>query len=341
MSITSIAALVETLREHHLLDHRELEQLASFQEAFPTPGAFAEELSRRGWLTPFQTEHLLLGRGRRLRLGQYVLLAPLGQGGMGQVFKARHRLMRRLAAVKVIRRELLAQPNAVRRFRREVQAVARLSHPNVIHAYDADVARGRCFIAMEYAEGADLGQLVRRAGPLPVAQACEYVRQAALGLQHAHEHGLVHRDVKPSNLLVSAGTGVVKLLDLGLARLQEGAGEESLACLTRAGAVVGSLDYLSPEQVMASGPVDHRADLYGLGCTLYYALTGQVPFPEGTLQEKLLWRCRQDPRPVESLRGEVPPRLAGVVRRLMARRPADRYPSAAEVAAILESQALK
>jgi serine/threonine protein kinase len=339
MPSESIAALVETLRRYQLLDARQLEQLASFQGAFPDPRALAEELERRGWLTPFQAEQLLLGKGRKLRLGPYVLLAPLGEGGMGRVFKGRHRLMRRLAAVKVIRREWLARPNAVRRFRREIQAVARLSHPNVIHAYDADVAGGACYLAMEYAEGADLGQLVRRSGPLPVPQACEYARQAALGLQHAHEHGLVHRDVKPHNLLVTSGKGLVKVLDLGLARLLEEAGEESLAYLTRAGAVVGTLDYLSPEQVQSSGTVDHRADLYGLGCTLYYALAGEVPFPGGTVPEKLLRLCREDPPPVEGLRAEVPPQLAGVVRRLMAKRPGDRYQSAAEVAVDLGSQA--
>jgi serine/threonine-protein kinase len=245
--------------------------------------------------------------------------------------------MRRLAAVKILRRDRLADAHAVQRFRREIQAIARLSHPNVIHAYDAEVARGRPFIAMEYAEGTDLKRLVQQAGPLTVAQAREYIRQAALGLQHAHEHGLVHRDVKPSNLLVTVEKGLVKLLDLGLARLQAGGGE-SLAYLTQAGAVLGTLDYLSPEQVAAE-PVDHRADQYGLGCTLYYTLTGQVPFPEGTLLEKLLQHRRQEPRPVESLRGEVPPQLAAVVRRLMAKRPADRYPSAAVVAATLEAQA--
>jgi serine/threonine-protein kinase len=330
-----ITALVETLREYQLLGRGELEQLASFQGAFPAPRALADELARRGWLTPFQAEQLLLGKGRKLRLGPYVLLDQLGEGGMGRVFKARHRLMRRLAAVKVIRREWLARPNAVRRFRREIQAVARLSHPNVIHAYDADVAGGSCYIAMEYAEGADLAQLVRQSGPLPVARACEYARQAALGLQHAHEMGLVHRDVKPPNLLVTSATGLVKVLDLGLARLLEGAGEESLAYLTRPGAVVGTLDFLSPEQVQAPGAVDYRADLYGLGCTLYYMLAGQVPFPGGTVPEKLLRLCREGPLPVESLRAGVPPRLAGVVRRLMAKAPGDRYQSAAEAAATL------
>jgi serine/threonine protein kinase len=339
MPTVSLATLVETLRQHQLLEQDQLEQLASLQTTFSASRALAEDLSRRGWLTPFQAEQLVLGKGRHLRLGPYVLLQPLGQGGMGQVFKARHRLMRRLAAVKMICRARLAEAHAVQRFRREIQAVARLSHPNVIHAYDADVARGGYFIAMEYAEGSDLKRLVQQAGPLPVAQAREYIRQAALGLQHAHEHGLVHRDVKPANLLVTLDKGLVKLLDLGLARLQPGSGEESLADLTRAGAVLGTLDYLSPEQVMASEPVDHRADLYGLGCTLYYTLTGQVPFPGGTLLEKLRQHCQQEPRPLESLRGEVPPRLAEVVRRLMAKRPADRYPSAAEVAATLEAQA--
>jgi serine/threonine-protein kinase len=335
MPIDPLAALVDTLRKGQILSPAQLQELSALQEAHRTPRALAEDLVRRGWLTAYQAREVLRGRGPGLRLGQYTLLTPLGEGGMGRVFKARHRLMQRLAAVKLIRKDWLASRNAVLRFQREIQAVARLSHPHVVHAYDADRAGKTYYIAMEYVEGTDLETLVKGRGPLPVAQACAYMRQAALGLQHAHEHGLIHRDIKPANFMVASATGLVKLLDLGLARLQEGAGAEALAYLTRTGAVVGTLDYLSPEQVLASDAVDGRSDLYGLGCTLYRLLTGQVVFPGRTLNDKLVKRCREEAPPVEGLRPEVPPGLAAVVRRVLARQPPDRYQTAAEVAEAL------
>jgi formylglycine-generating enzyme required for sulfatase activity len=195
---------------------------------------------------------------------------------------------------------------------------------------------------MEYVEGIDLRKLVKEQGPLPVAVACEYVRQAALGLQHAFEHGLVHRDVKPSNLLLQktppgqAGAGpVVKVLDLGLARLEPGGDGDSSSTLTESGAVMGTPDYLAPEQARRSHEVDVRADLYSLGCTLYFLLTGKVPFPGGTLAEKIAHHLMDEPEPVEQLRPEVPPGIAAVVRKLMAKKPDQRYRTPAEVAAVL------
>ena len=189
-----------------------------FEASFPAPRALAGELIRRGWLTPYQVNQLLQGRGRDLLLGSYVLLERLGEGGMGQVFKARNWKLGRVVALKLIRKERLDNPDAVRRFQREIRAAAQLDHPNIVRAFDADEVDGTHLLVMEYVEGTDLAKLVKKDGPLPVDKACDYCRQAALGLQHAYERGLVHRDIKPHNLLLTPG-GVVKILDMGLARL--------------------------------------------------------------------------------------------------------------------------
>jgi hypothetical protein len=326
------AGLLDALRRLRLLEPARLDELARRPGGDDDPRALARALVRRGWLTPYQADRLLGGRGDDLVLGPYALLEPLGEGGMGEVFKARHLNLGRVAALKVLRPDLLRRPNALRRFRREVRAAARLAHPNVVRAYDAGESGGRPFLVMEYVEGVDLARLVHESGPLEVAQACEYVRQSALGLQHAHAHGLVHRDVKPSNLLLTPD-GVVKLLDLGLARLSRpAAGERSGDGITRDGVTVGTPDFLAPEQARASRAADARADLYALGCTLYFLLTGPVPFPGVSVGEKLLRHQTAEPEPLERLRPEVPPAVVAVVRKLMAKEPADRYQTSAELA---------
>src|SRR5262245_45095285 len=346
MPVDSAAALVTALRDSRILGPAQLDEAARLlAPRFPDPRALARHLIERDWLTPFQVNQLFQGRGADLVLGPYVLLERLGEGGMGQVFKARHRLLDRVVALKVIKRDRLQSDDAIRRFEREIHAAAKLSHPNIVAAYDADEVGQTHFFAMEYVEGTDLGKLVKEAGPLPVGQACDYVRQAALGLQHAFERGLVHRDIKPSNLLVtrsapksSAGSGsgpgpVVKILDMGLARLQGPDGHA--ATLTQVQTVLGTPDYMAPEQARNARAADIRADLYSLGCTLYYLLTGQPPFPGEVPMEKLLKHWLEEPRPVEQLRPEVPPALGAVVRRLMAKRPEDRYQTPAELAVAL------
>jgi Leucine-rich repeat (LRR) protein/tRNA A-37 threonylcarbamoyl transferase component Bud32 len=292
-----------------------------------------------------------LAPGRDLVLGSYILLERLGEGGMGQVFKARHCKLGRIVALKLIRKERLDNPATVKRFQREVRAAAALSHPNIVHAYDADEVNGTHILVMEFVEGAtDLTQLVKKNGPLPVAQACEYIRQAALGLQHAHERGMVHRDIKPSNLLLAvsrppqpvsrgretASSGVIKILDMGLARLDHSAAaDDKSTTMTQEGAVMGTPDYIAPEQARDSHQADIRADLYSLGCTLYFLLTGQVPFPGGSLTEKLIKHQLQEPAPVEQVRPDVPREVAAVVRKLMAKNREDRFQTPAEVAAAL------
>jgi serine/threonine-protein kinase len=268
------------------------------------------------------------------RLGKFLLLQQIGKGGCGTVWRAQDTALDRVVALKLPDPGLMTSPVARARFRREARAVARLSHPNIVTLFDVEQVGATPLLVMEYVEGTDLGRLVERGGPLPVAQACDYVRQAALGLQHAHECGLVHRDVKPHNLLLSARGSVVKVLDLGLARLG-GLAADADTALTESGCVMGTYDFMAPEQARDARHADARADLYGLGCSLYYLLTGRVPFPGGTGTEKLLRHVTEEPRPVEELRPEVPPALAALVRGLMRRRPEDRPQTAAAVVAAL------
>jgi serine/threonine protein kinase/WD40 repeat protein len=334
MLVESVPQLVEEIGRLDLLAPEQVRELPSLQAGFPDPRALARELLRREWLTAFQANRLLQGRGQELLLGSYVLLEQVGSGGMGEVFKARNRKLGRVAALKVIRRERLADDAAVRRFHREIRAAAQLTHPNIVLAYDADQVGGTHFFVMEFVEGQDLGRLIKQRGPLPVATACDCVRQAALGLQHAHERGLVHRDIKPHNLLLTRH-GVVKVLDLGLARLNATAEGEASTTVTHEGMVMGTPDYMAPEQAEESHAVDIRADLYSLGCTLYYLLSGQVPFPGGSLLQKLRRHQSEEPMPIEYLRPDVPAAVAAVVRTLMAKRPEDRYQTPAELAAAL------
>src|SRR5205085_1275687 len=211
MSLSSLHDLFEVMRQFQLLSPSQLDEIQRELPRFEDAHTLCDWLVERGFLTTYQQNQLLLRRGRELVLGPYRLLEPLGEGGMGQVFKAYHQRLNRVVALKLIRRELLShQPDAVRRFQREARAVAQLLHPNVVILYDADEVDGAHFLAMEYVDGIDLAQMVYQQGPLPIPQACDYVRQAALGLQHAHECGLVHRDIKPGNLLVTRCTSVGK-----------------------------------------------------------------------------------------------------------------------------------
>jgi serine/threonine protein kinase/tetratricopeptide (TPR) repeat protein len=332
-----IATFVEALLESRVLDPAQQEAFSRGGLArLGDPGALADELLRRGWLTRFQLAEIERGRGKGLVRGPYLLLEGLGGGGMGRVFKARHRRMKRVVALKFIHRHLLTRPDAVQRFYREVEAVARLSHPNIAMAFDAGEVDGTHYLVTEYVDGVDLRTLLQRDGPLPVSRACEAARQAALGLQHASLRGLVHRDIKPANLLISR-EGVVKIVDLGLARLAVAdlEGPED-AKLTRTGELMGTPDYLAPEQILDFHRADIRADIYSLGCTLYQLLTGQPPFAGHSLAMKLLVQRRGDPPDVTTRRSDLPPGLAAVIHTMMARRPEHRYQTPAEVAAALE-----
>jgi serine/threonine protein kinase len=330
--------LLERLRECELLEASQLQELAQLPEARdPNPAALGKILIQRGWLTRFQINTVANGRGKDLFVGPYLLLDRVGEGGMGQVYKAQHRHMSRVVALKVIRKEKLANPDAVKRFYQEVQAAAHLSHPNIVLAYDAGQAGSTHYLAMEYVEGDDLAKLVKEQGPLPVATACDYVRQAALGLQHAYEKGLVHRDIKPHNLLVSRGKengASVKILDMGLARLQGGVDKDR--ALTQTGAVIGTPEYLSPEQAVNSRKADIRSDIYSLGCTLYFLLTGRPPFQGESLTQILLLHQTGEAEPLTKHRPGLPVRVQKVVQKMIAREPEERYQTPAEVALALE-----
>jgi serine/threonine protein kinase/WD40 repeat protein len=340
--------LLDQLSESALLQPAQLEQLARLPEAQdPDPRALGRQVFQRGWLTRYQLSLVAQGRGKELRIGPYLLLDRLGEGGMGQVFKAQHERMGRVVALKVIRKDRLSHPKAVSRFFQEVKAAGQLNHPHIVLAFDAGEADGTHFLSMEYVEGQDLQRLIAKVGPLPPAQACDYIRQAALGLQHAHERGLVHRDIKPQNLLVTTVPaeqtaditdpewGTVKVLDMGLCRWRQGLTEDERG-LTKEGSFLGTADYTAPEQARDPRAADNRSDLYGLGCTFFYLLTGQTPFRAETLTELLLKHQAEEAVPVESLRPDVPEGVRDVLRKLLAKRPDDRYQTAAELAAALE-----
>jgi WD40 repeat protein/serine/threonine protein kinase len=269
-------------------------------------------------------------------LGPYELQEVLGQGAQGVVFKARHRLMDRPVALKIIRNKSLADRQVIARFLREMKTAARLKHGNAVLVHDAGEHGDTLYLAMEYVDGTDLSNLVKQRGPLPVDEACAYVCQAAQGLQHAHELHLVHRDVKPSNLLLDHEQSVVRILDLGLARLHQIGRETCVSdILTSEGELLGTPDYMAPEQSINSHRADIRSDIYGLGCTLYYLLTGQPPFPGGSFMQKLIAHTRDAPRPLSSFRADLPGGLERVLDRMLSKDPADRYQTPAEVAQVL------
>jgi hypothetical protein len=269
---------------------------------------------------------------------RYRVVRLLGAGGMGAVYQAEHRVMQRLVALKVIKRAYTANAAALDRFRGEVRAAARLSHPNVVNTYDAEDVGETHFLVMEYVEGTDLGRLVQERGPLPVDRACEYVRQAALGLQYAFEQGMVHRDLKPHNLMLTPD-GRVKILDFGLACFASQAA--SAAGVTGTGLVLGTVDYIAPEQADNAHEADIRCDIYSLGCTLYHLLAGHPPFPTGTPLQKVMAHAKKKPQPLTKLRPDLPEGVMPVLERMMAKNPGHRYQTPAEVAIALESLAVE
>jgi serine/threonine-protein kinase len=294
--------------------------------------AAAKRLVEAGKLTGYQAEAVRDRRFADLRIGNYEILERLGAGGMGTVFKARHRRMKRVVAIKVLSREVAKSGPFADRFQREVETIARLSHPNIVMAYDADEAEVGPFLVMEFVNGRDLASEVEKNGPLSPGDAVDRILQAARGLEYAHTQGIVHRDVKPGNILRDVD-GVVKVADLGLARLSDAGGKTSL---TQAGAVFGTVDYMSPEQAVDSGQVDQRADIYSLGCTLFFLLAGRPPYPASSLMAAML-KHRDDPIPnLRKHRPDLPVELETVFRRMMAKNPDDRYPSMTVLAEDLE-----
>ncbi len=362
MPATASQNLIRLIGQNRLLDEGRQAELSRFEDM--PPKKLAQELINRDWLSSFQINYLLQGKSAELTLGGYQLLSRVGEGAMGQVYKARSLKDERIVALKVLRADAKTNQRTFQRFQREMRVLQQMSHPNIVRAYEADCAGKDCFIAMEFIAGPDLARHVKHGGPLPVAQAVSYLRQAAEALQAVHELGLVHRDVKPANLLVvlpedlrepersQYPLGLVKLLDLGLARWDD---DPNLTNLTQAGAVLGTPDFLAPEQAESSKTCDIRADIYSLGCAFYYLLTGSVPFLRATFMERVLAHKLEAPTPVEQARrarwqadrdkGEsklaeselrISPELEAVLAKMMAKKPEDRFQSPRDIVRALE-----
>lgn len=362
MTIHTTGNLIDALRTFRLVSPEECQRLlVAIQGKSGDPRPLAKQLVQRGLLTVYQINQLFAGHGKELAIGNYRVLDRLGQGGLSTVYKARHVEYELTVALKIIRPEVLANVEGRQQFLQEIEAMARLDHPNIVQFCDADQHESTCYFAMEYVDGIDLGKHIRLSGPAAVHEACDYIRQAALGLQHAHERNLVHRDIKPVNLflqsvvrdsssVVKDGHGhrprttdrgprtksyCIKILDWGLAGLRcpRGSGPQLVETLSKG--LVGTADYLSPEQARNAATVDIRGDIYSLGCTFYYLLTGQPPFPDGTLMQKILKHQQAEPPPIESFRSDVPPALTVVLARMMAKNADERYQTPAAVALAL------
>jgi serine/threonine protein kinase len=329
----TIDQFLHLVRESRLVDARsldaQLERLSRCAALPDRPRALADALRQEGLLTVFQAEQLLLGNCRGFSVGRYKILRRLGSGVAGTVYLCEQESVGRNVAVKVLSFATEANPTTVARFKREARALAALDHPNVVKVFDFDQDGDRLFLVMEFVDGITLRDLIKQQGPLDPGLAAHYVRQAAKGLQHVHEAGLVHRDVKPGNLMVDA-RGTVKILDLGLARflLEEG---ESLTVKYDGKRILGTPEYLAPEQAQDSHDVDGRADVYGLGATFYFLLGGVAPFHDGTVMQKLLRVQTQPPRPLLEHRPDLPRPLAGIVDRMMAKDREERFASLADV----------
>jgi serine/threonine protein kinase len=334
----TIEAFLELGFRSGLLDKTAVEaccaQLALYGGPPQKPDQLAKALVRAGMLTSFQAEKLLSGRWRGFLIsGKYRLLERLGAGGMGAVYLCEHILMGRRVALKVLPIVQAEDPASLARFYREAKAVAQLDHPNIVRAYDIDHEDKLHFLVLEFIDGVNLHDFVKKNGTLAPARAAHFIRQAALGLQHADEAGIVHRDIKPGNLLLDR-KGVVRLLDMGLARFFDDDGS-AFARNYEQGYSIGTADYMAPEQTVDYG-VDIRADIYSLGGTLYYLLVGKSPFQDGTLPQKMIWHQVRQPKPVRAFRGDVPESMVRVLDKMMAKETERRYQTAAEVAADLE-----
>jgi serine/threonine protein kinase len=335
MAVGTVNDFLVVLERSKLLKPVEFAEAGKLSEEITDPTTFAKTLVRQNKLTRWQAGQILAGRGAFF-LGKYKLLEMLGKGGMGSVFLGEHVMMNRRVALKIIPRHIGKDPAGLQRFLVEARTIAALDHPNIVQAYSVDNEGDIYYLVMEYVDGLDLQRLVEAEGPLDCPSTVDYVRQAADGLAHAHSRKMVHCDIKPSNLIVNPN-GVVKILDMGLARLAGHGGANGEAAEKDDEQILGSVDYMAPEQALRSADFDHRADIYSLGCTLYFLLTGHAPFPEGTLPERILKHQNQEPKPLSVQRSDVPQSLVEICKKMMAKRPVNRFQTAAEVSQMLAS----
>ncbi len=330
---------LEILAKSGLVDPKASDQLvAKIKEkldgALPSSSKkLAGIFKKEGLITQWHIEKLLAGKYKGFFLGKYKLLGHIGTGGMSSVYLGEHIRMGDKRAIKVLPKSRVRDATYLARFQLEAKAIASLNHPNIVMAYDIDNEGDVHYIVMEYVDGLDLQQLVKRDGAMDFSTAATVVAQAARGLQHAHDKGVIHRDVKPANLLIDP-LGNVRLLDMGLALVTAG-DDESLTVANNEN-VLGTADYLAPEQALNSHNVDHRADIYGLGCTLYFLLTGKPPFSEGTLAQRIAKHQSEMPTPVRQWRSDCPGELEGICVKMIQKDPKYRYQTAADVAEVLE-----
>ena len=335
---TKTDELLELIRKSGMIDESQLTSYLDEQTRRATPlstdaKTAAEQMVQDGLLTDFQREQFLLGKWRGFTLGKYKLLERVGIGGMGQVFLCEHLHLKRRVAIKVLPPAKAEQPSALGRFYREARAAGSIEHPNIVRTFDIDQDGNLHYIVMEYVDGTNLLDIVKQFGRLDIARATDYIRQVATGLEYAFRNGIIHRDVKPGNILITRD-GYAKILDMGLARFYRDT-TDLLTVQYDDKIVLGTADYVAPEQVANSHMVDTRADVYALGATFYYLLAGQPPFPSGTVSQKLLWHRTKDPQPIRELRPEVPEGLAAILARMMKKDPNQRYQTPGEVAAEL------
>ena len=329
MAITSTESFLALLEKSQLLRDKDLEKVRAVAGKYGDAKSLALAVVAAKGLTRWQAGQLLAGRSSFM-LGRYKLIDLLGRGGMGSVFAAEQQGIGRRVALKIISKQTGRDPEQLERFLSEARRIAALDHPNIVRAFDVDHEGERYFLVLEYVEGRDLQQIVESDGPLDVERAVRYVRQAASGLAHAHERKMIHCDIKPANLIVGE-KDVVKILDMGMARLVEEDGSSSDSNEN----IIGTIDYISPEQALEAEDLDHRTDIYSLGCTLYFLLTSRPPFGEGTLAQRIMKHQTQAPRPISETRSGVPDGLAEVCMKMMAKKPGDRFETAAEVAQAL------
>lgn len=330
-----VEQLVKQLQDSEILSSETLKDFIPPKANPKSAEDLARQLVQKKQLTRFQASEAYQGKAKSLVLGSYVILDKIGAGGMGQVFKAEHRRMKRVVALKMLPAAVMKDEMALKRFEREVTAAARLEHPNIVTAYDAAESHGVHFLVMQYVEGADLSALVKKNGPFPLGKAANYILQAARGLEYAHKHGVIHRDIKPANLLLSS-EGTVKILDMGLARIDAEADTAAQAELTGTGAVMGTVDYMAPEQAMSTKNADARADIYSLGIAFYYLVAGRPPYDGETVMAKLLAH-REAPIPaLRNIEPTVSEQLEATFRKMVAKKPEDRHQSVSEVVADLE-----
>ena len=329
----TIPNLIDRLRRSGLVP---IERLDGFLDGLRASGHLptgSEDLLSRlidaGMITRFHADKLAAGKYKGFQIGSYLILDQIGTGGMGQVYLAEHTAMRRLVALKVFPPYSSDDVVAKERFLREARAAAALDHPNIVRVFDLCQEGRLLYLVMEYVEGISLQALVAKHGSLDISAACHYARQIAFGLQHAHELGFVHRDIKPANLLLDRA-GIIRILDLGLVRSEADA-DSGLTRQLDSRSILGTADYLAPEQAVDSSNVDIRADLYSLGATLYFLLAGRPLFPEGRTAQKLVWQQIKDPVLIDKLRPDVPPELAVVIHKLLQKRPENRYQNPMEV----------